>query len=265
MLSRREWVKCFALGFVTSSATRHTTLADISAAVNQANIISLKVADFPALQVNYGSVRLALLPGANVSTVDETHLIVTRGEGNVFFAVSARCTHERNLANPYDHFPGQRAIICEVHNSLFSIDGKIISPAQTDPPQRDLTSYNTSFAEGILRIEVPSMNFKLNTFAVQTPGDTTRLALNFQRRAGGRYRVLYTPNLSTSPMPVDFATSSTGPLNRGPSFSTPFFINNTSPVGQATAAQTLWVDSTAERGFYLVELVITQDAVSFPP
>jgi hypothetical protein len=127
-----------------------------------------------------------------------------------------------------------------------------------------LPKYNTSFANGILRVEVPSMNFKVNSFAVQSSGVTTRRALNFQRRAGGRYRVLYTPDLSTAPVPVDFATTSTGPLNRGPSFANQFFSNNTSPAGQTTVAQTLWVDSTADRGFYLVELLVTQEIAVIP-
>lgn len=260
MLSRRDWVKCFALGFVASSVGRYTTLADISPTANQANIISLNVESFPALKVDYGSVRVQLLTSS--TTFNDSRLIITRAPGNVFYAVTARCTHQFSTAEPYDHSEGTRAIVCYTHGSTFDIEGNILSPA--DNTVTPLPKYNTSFANGILRVEVPSMNFKVNSFAVQSSGVTTRRALNFQRRAGGRYRVLYTPDLSTAPVPVDFATTSTGPLNRGPSFANQFFSNNTSPAGQTTVAQTLWVDSTADRGFYLVELLVTQEIAVIP-
>jgi hypothetical protein len=60
-------------------------------------------------------------------------------------------------------------------------------------------------------------------------------------------------------VPVNFATSSSGALNRGPSFASQTF-NATS-----TGNQNLGVDSSAERGFYLVELVVTQDMALLPP
>lgn len=261
MLSRREWVKCFALGVIASAGARRTTLADISPAANQANILSLKISDFPALQTTYGSVRVQLLTAS--TTWEESRIIITRAPGDVFHAVTARCTHQQSTADPYDHSEGTEAIICYSHGSVFGMDGSVISGV--DGNTTPLRKYNTSFADGVLRVEVPSMNFKVNAISIQTPGGTTRYALNFQRRAGGRYRVLYTPDLAAAPVPVDFAITSSGAPSRGPSFATKFFSNNTTPAGQQTVAQSLWVDSSAERGFYLVELQVTQEAAYLPP
>jgi nitrite reductase/ring-hydroxylating ferredoxin subunit len=256
MLSRRHWIKCFALGSIASAGLRRATLADISPAANAANIISLRLTDFPALLTTYGSVRVELLPSLSIN---ESLLIITRAPGDVFYAVTAICTHEQQKVAPYDHTEETRKMICYTHNSEFDIQGNLLWGAG-GPTQPSLTKYNTSYANGVVRVEIPGLNFKMNSMVLQsTTGATSRYVLNFTRRNGGRYRVLYTPDLATEPVPVNFATSSSGALNRGPSFASQTF-NATS-----TGNQNLGVDSSAERGFYLVELVVTQDMALLPP
>jgi nitrite reductase/ring-hydroxylating ferredoxin subunit len=257
MLSRRHWIKCFALGSIASAGLRRATLADISPAANVANIISLRLTDFPALLTTYGSVRVELLPNLSIN---ESRLIITRAPGDVFYAVTAICTHQQQLADPYDHTEETRSINCYVHGSRYDMQGNVLTPGDGGSSQPSLTKYNTSYANGVVRVEIPGLNFKMNSMALQsTTGTTSRYVLNFTRRNGGRYRVLYTPDLATEPVPVNFATSSSGALNRGPSFASQTF-NATS-----TGNQNLGVDSSAERGFYLVELVVTQDMALLPP
>ncbi len=245
MLSRREWVKTFALGWIASvgGGARSTLLADISPGVNVANVIEVRTADFPVLLNTYGSVRLALfnqnLPGGK--------MILTRGPGNVFHAVTAVCTHEANLAEPYDHTEFTESINCYSHGSRYAMDGTVLTEAT--PGQANLAAYNTSYANGVVRIELPSLNFKLNTVSLHSEiGSTKRLALNFNQRLGAVYKVRYTPDLITAPVPVNFALTGGGVANQS---QTPIATNNN--------ARTLYVDSTQSRGFYFIELVVTPE------
>jgi Rieske Fe-S protein len=247
LLGRREWVKCFALGWAAAVGlgTRSRLLADISAGANVANVIELKVADFPVLQDAYGSVRLALfntsLPGGI--------MIVTRAPGDVFHALNAVCTHAGTIVDPYDNTEFTEAINCYNHGSRYTMDGVVLTPGDSGIAQANLPQYNTAFANGVVRVEIPSLNFKLNTVTVQSvSGNNKRLALNFNPRTSGKYRVKYTPDLVTTPVSVNFATTAGGPANVS-------LFSATS-----NSARSLWVDSSLDRGFYFIELVVTQEA-----
>jgi len=244
MLSRREWVKCFALGWAAAvGGARSTLLADISPGVNVANVIELKTADFPVLQSTYGSVRLGLFN----QNLAGGKMVVTRGPGNVFHAVNAVCTHEANLVDPYDNTEFTEAINCYHHGSRYAIDGTILTEAT--PGQASLTKYNTSYANGVVRIELASLNFKLNAVTLQSEvGSTKRLALNFNQRQGGVYKVRYTPDLVTTPVATNFALNAGGLANQTQTAAAP-----------TSGARTLYVDSTQNLGFYFIELVVTQE------
>jgi len=244
MLNRREWVKCFALGWAAAltGGARSTLLADISPSANPANVIELKVSDYPVLANAYGSVRLSLFNQALAGG----KMILSRGPGDVFHAVSAVCTHEQNLCDPYDHTEFTESINCYHHGSRFDIQGNILSEAT--PGQASLPKYNTAHANGVVRVELPNLGFKLNTVTMQSVvGATKRLALNFTPRTSGVYRVKYTPDLVTAPVTVSFATAPGG------------VTNNTSVTASSNSARTFYVDSTLERGFYFIELVVTQE------
>lgn len=252
MLSRREWVKTFALGCIASvgGGARSTLLADISPGVNVANVIELKTADFPVLQSTYGSVRVSLfnqnLPGGI--------MVVTRGPGDVFHAVNAVCTHSATIVDAYLHGDTQR-IICYGHNSHFAMDGTLIQAnSEGTPNQGNLPRYNTSYANGVVRIELPNLNFKLNTFFIQSEvGSSKRLALNYNQRLGAIYKVRYTPDLVTPPVSVNFALTAGGVANQT---QTPTATNNNT--------RTLFVDSTQSRGFYVIEMVVNTEVAYAP-
>lgn len=242
MLNRREWVKCFALGWAAAltGGARSTLLADISPGVNAANVIELKVSDYPVLADAFGSVRLSLfnqaLPGGK--------MILTRGPGDVFYAVNAVCTHSGTIVEPYDNTEFTESINCYAHGSRYDIQGNILTEATSG--QASLPKFNTAFANGVVRVEIPSLGFKLNTVTMQSVvGNSKRLALNFTQRQGAVFKVKYTPDLVTAPVPVNFATAAGGVAS----------------ISQITApnnsARTLWVDSTQSRGFYFIELVVT--------
>ncbi|WP_146852062.1 Rieske 2Fe-2S domain-containing protein [Brevifollis gellanilyticus] len=252
MLSRREWVKTFALGCIASvgSGARSTVLADISPGVNVANVIDLKTADFPVLQSTYGSVRVGLfnenLPGGK--------MVVTRGPGDVFYAVSAVCTHSATIVDAYLHGDTQ-LIICYGHDSHYAMDGTLLKANDEGTAnQGNLPKYNTSYANGVVRIELPSLNFKLNTVFIQSEvGNSKRLALNYNQRLGARYKVRYTPDLITPPVAVNFALTAGGVANQ-----------TQTAVATSNNARTLYVDSTQSRGFYFIEMVVETEVAYSP-
>src|SRR6187402_727292 len=99
MLTRRNWVKRFAIGSAVALGLEQwkgTLLADLSPGVNPANVLSFKVSDYPILQTEYGSIRLSLFGSAVPNGV----ITITRGqtppppEPPVFYSTSAWCTHE---------------------------------------------------------------------------------------------------------------------------------------------------------------------------
>lgn len=242
LLGRREWVKCFALGWAAAltGGARRTLLADISPGANPANVLTIKISDYPVLQNAFGSVRLSLFN----SNLLGGKIILSRAPGDVFHAVNAVCTHEGTIVEPYDNTEFTEAINCYSHGSRYDIQGNVLTEAT--PGQANLPKFNTAYADGQVRVELPGLNFKINSVTPQpaVPG-TTRLALNFNPRTTGVYRVRHTPDLVTPPAQVSFSTTSTGLAN----------------VTQITAAtnspRTVWVDSTSSRGFYFIELVVT--------
>lgn len=242
MLSRREWVKRFAIGSAVAAGWRSTLLADISPGANPANIITLDLASFPVLQGEYGSIQLNLFHNLGEPPPPNSVITITRAPGNIFHAVSAYCTHSGCITDKYEA-GDTNAIICYCHNSVYNIQGHVLSEAT--PGQANLPYYNSSLAGNTLRIEIPNLNMKVNSIAVQsTTGGTKRLALAFPAKRGGRYRVRYTPDLVTAPTTEPFFTTLAGTISQNE-------ITQTS-----NSTRTLYVDSTATRGFYFVELVL---------
>ncbi len=248
-LTRREWVRCFALGWAAAAVGlggRRGLLADISPGADKANLLSLRLADYPVLQGSYGSMRFSLFGDLVVNGV----ITITRvGLTNGFHAMSAYCTHQGCIVKPYET-GDTNAMICDCHGSVYDIEGRVITPAEDGQP--DLPRYATSFANGMLQVEVPGLNLRVNSVAQATDYTggggvgTQRFRLTFPVRSGGRYRVRFTPDLVTAAVPVSYATSVNGAL--------------TSAVIAPTAngTRTVWVQSSAVRGFYVVELVVEE-------
>jgi nitrite reductase/ring-hydroxylating ferredoxin subunit len=241
-LSRREWIKRFAIGSavaVSGQAFQSTLIADISAAANPANILKFNLASYPALLSDFGSIRFNLFGTSIANGI----IAITRAPGNVFYAMSAYCTHAGCIVDPYDNSPGTEAMICYCHNSVYDIRGKLIAGAQF--PQNDLPAYNTALDGNILSVEIPNLNFKVNSITQVTNNATKRFQISFPAKAGARYRILFTPNLTSTPTTVLFSNTSGGSTTQA-------------QINQSTnATRNVWVDSSAERGFYMVEMIIT--------
>lgn len=245
LLTRREWVKRFALGTVAAlgaGAAREAVLAEISPDAKSADLLSFRVGDYPALQSTNGSVRFSIFG----SSVPNGIITITRAPGDVFYAMSAYCTHEGCIVEPFDPQNDPPAMICNCHLSVFDIQGRVIYGA-AGPSQPNLPAYSTDFSNGVVRVHIPGMNLgvKLNSQQVVSFNPNTgakRVQLSFTTRNGARYRLLYTPDLTTAPVPVSFATTISGPANA------------TSITGNATTNRSIWAVTNNPRGFYFVEL-----------
>lgn len=242
-MSRRNWVKRFAIGTAVAAGVERwkgLLLADISPAADPGNILSFKISDYPALQTDYGSIRFSLFG----SSVPNGVITITRAPGLVFYSTSAYCTHQGCIVDPYDPSEGTEAMICYCHGSVYNIQGQIISPAEVG--QANLPAYNTSYANGVVKVEVPGLNVKVNSTALVTPAAGSRFRITFAVRNGGKYRIHYTPDLVVAPVVVAFSSTENGSL------STTVFNSST------TGTKTVWVNAASQRGFYFVELMVSE-------
>ena len=249
MLNRREWVKRFVVGSavaLTGEAWKGSVLAEISTSANPANIISLKIADYPTLRDRpdggYGSMRFNLFGTAIPNGI----ITVTRTPTDQFYSMSAYCTHQGTIVDPY--LAGDtNAMICYAHSSVYDIQGTVLTPGDGQTSQPNLPSYNNQYdsASGMLRIEIPNLNLKVNsTTLFSVNGATQRFQLSFPAKNGAKYRVRYSPNLTTASTVIGCATTSGGTAN-------------VTQINQTTnGTRTVWVDSTSQQGFYFVEMII---------
>lgn len=248
LLSRRDWVKRFVLGSVTAigSDWKGTLLADISPGAYPGNVLTFKISDYPALQNDYGSVRFSLFEG---TSTNDGIIIITRAPGNIFYAISARCTHQQQAVDAYlvedETKPEEGLMICYGHGSTYDIQGRLIHPAEENQAQANLPTYQTSYSNGILKVEIPTLNLRVNKVSLaSTTGNKKRLQLSFPARANGTYKLRYTPDITTAPLSANFAKTVDGS------------INQESITTTRNETLNIWVDSMAKRGFYLVELSV---------
>ena len=241
-LSRREWIKRFAIGSAVAAsgaAFKGSLLADISPAANPANILKFDLSSYATLQSDYGSMRFNLFG----TTIANGIITITRAPGGVYYAVSAYCTHAGCIVDPYDNSPGTEAMICYCHSSVYDIQGRLITGAQD--PQSDLPSYNTSLNGTMLSVEIPNLNFKVNSITQFSSGATKRFQITFPAKRGASYRVLHTANLTAAPAAVAFAKTSGGTATLKP------YSHVT-----ADANRSFWVDSAVASGFYLLDMIV---------
>jgi nitrite reductase/ring-hydroxylating ferredoxin subunit len=170
-------------------------------------------------------------------------ITITRAPGDVFYAMSAYCTHNGCIVDPYDPTPGTEKMICYCHNSEFDIQGQYLG----GPASGNLPAYNTAFDGTTLRVEIPNLNFKVNGITPATAvSGIPRFQISFPAKAGGKYRILHTADLTSPPVTVAVALSAGGAAS-------------TTQINQvSTAVRNVWVPSSAARGFYMVEMIVTE-------
>jgi nitrite reductase/ring-hydroxylating ferredoxin subunit len=201
-----------------------------------AGVLKVKVSDYPALASQGGSIQL------NFSGSSAHPVMINRGPGNVFYTMDSDCQHNHCVVPPYNASLG--VIRCGCHGSQYAIDGSLVG----GPALRGLNTFENSF-DGVdmLRITIPGLAFSITEIAIQAPQPALRLRLQSNILPFSTYRVRFQQNLGDPPQTIPFSKTPGGVANLTSSFTT------ASPV-------VVYVDATAARGFYTIELVASQSA-----
>ncbi len=244
---RREFIKTLTLLSATSTLLGKTWITNVLAQQMPDGVLRLKLSDFPALQTDFGSVRIAtsaLVPSGGIPGCTRPAglfypVIINRGPGGVFYAFSAECTHEGCTVPAYDSAIG--SMRCPGHGSRFAIDGSVI----VGPALSPLISYTVRLDEaGTLAVESLDWSFYLTTLGVPS-GAGDRFALNFVAFTDIEYEVRFRETLDSSDRPVNFALTTGGPADRTFLLGTGEFV-------------TVYVDRVAPTGFYSISMRIRE-------
>ena len=245
-LSRRVFIKHFVVGTAFSTFLGRkwfaTILADCEAISPTGGILRVKLSDFPALQNAEGSVRLALNPFTDNGPLGAFYpVLVNRGPGNQFFALSSRCTHLSCVVPPFDASFG--ASVCPCHSSQFRIDGTVVPGS---PAGGNLQPYTINFdGVDLLCIEIPSLRYSLTGSIVESAVGP-RFRLQFSAKARVSYQILFRQSPADPGTVVPFASTEGG----GATSST------FTPATNTTA--TVYVERTTQAGFYSVAVQVTE-------
>jgi len=238
-ITRRDFVKIFWFGAASSSLFGKPWLAAAVAAPSPAaaggtGVLHVNISDFPALQNANGSVRLSVTSNTGVFYP----LLVNRGTGNQFFAVSTRCTHQGCVVPPFSTAAG--ASVCPCHGSRYAIDGTVVG----GPALASLSRYTNTFdGANSLRIQLPGLGYSITSLAVQT-GAGPRLQLRFPTLQGAGYQVRFRDSIGAAWAITPFATTANGAAA------------STVLTGTGATA-TVFVDRVSATGFYAVTLRAT--------
>jgi nitrite reductase/ring-hydroxylating ferredoxin subunit len=241
--NRREFVKRFSLlpavSTLLTASWSNTLLAAVTLPKRPTRgRMLLKISDFPALQDDFGSVRIGTSPVAGIEPTGLLHpILINRGPGGQFHALNSECTHAGCVVRPYSQAAG--ACICPCHGSRYAIDG-----ARTGGPAFfPLLPYAVQFdGKDQLIIELPDLPHEVHASLVRNDaGSAARLRLEFLAFAHIHYEVMFQPSVSAPWQATPFALTPDGPLDQ-----TVFAGNDDFAV--------VYVDTALQTGFLTVTM-----------
>ncbi len=248
VLSRKAFIKTFSV-FVAHStlagrAWSQTVASQVHAFAVPTGVIRIRLSDFPALQAESGSVRIALNPVNGNQGPDGTFypFIINRGPNNAFYALNSRCAHQGCIVEALD--PSSNRMNCFCHNSVYAIDGKRVS----GPTPGNLSKYTATYdGQDVLEVKVTNLAYSLSAASVQPvqPG-ANRLELAFRAYRNVDYEVQYRKSLDAAPVAVQFGLTATGDIDQDV---------YTSPSNQTLK---FYIENTAASGFYTVAMRLGQ-------
>jgi Rieske Fe-S protein len=254
-LSRRGFIKTATLlTAISTLGTKRWTETVVAQLLPKGGVLRLNLGDFPALQSDFGSVRIgtnpvvpAPSPGAPacrkpLNTIPDLYpVIINRAPGNKFFALNSACTHE---ACAVARFGGGTTgfMQCPGHGTRFRIDGTVI--AGSGPANFPLTSYEVEFDHAnTLRIKLPDIFFELSTVGV-VPEGARKFALNFLASTNVTYEVRHRATLASPSVAVPFSTTPEGPA--------------TNSIAGVDDYVTVFVERQTPAGFYSVAMKVSE-------
>lgn len=233
-LDRRRFIKVVLLGSAVSALPDGTWMATLAGNVQPSQqgtgILRVNVTDFPALQNVNGSVRL----GINRFTDNGPNgpfypVLVNRGTGDQYFALSARCTHQNCVVPTFGR-------TCPCHGSRFGIDGRVI----TGPAFGPLTRYPATLEGNMLRIEIPGLGYSA-TGSLVAPGTSPRFRLTFNTFPNTEYEVRFGDSVSAVGRVVPFSLTEDGSIG----------VTSLNADGKPA---TVFLNRESETGFYTVSI-----------
>src|SRR5438445_7155424 len=207
-LPRRRFVKTFVLLTASSILSGRKWLGTVLLeAAPGGGVLKLKTSDYPALQHDFGSVRIGTSPVDDVTHVPVGlyyPVIINRAPGPQFYALNAQCSHAGCTVPTYSST--LKFMQCPCHGSRYAIDGKVLRLPATFP----LLSYATRFdGTEALTVEIPDSQLELTTAGVQS-GGAGRFAIQFIAFESLEYEVRFRALPSEVWSTVPFSTTPTG-------------------------------------------------------
>jgi Rieske Fe-S protein len=245
--TRRHFVKQFTLGTVVTTLAGQTTVSRVLGALQDedtSGILTVKLADFPVLNVANGSIRINLHPVVGNGQPGRWYpVILTRGNvpGTTFFPLEGRCTHEECILRWYG-WNNTTYIACHCHESRFRRNGTVLAGPAVDP----LTAYTYTFDGAAVHIKVPGLYHKVDVAPAQTAVGA-RLRLDFEASRNAEHRLLHRATLDAPWTQMLFSTTPGGVANK--TFYKYELYDNLAPPTQPAS---LYVDYPGDRGFFAI-------------
>ncbi len=244
---RRQFLKMLTFGTVTSMVSgklwQREVLAFCSPTSQKEAVFQVRVSDFPALQEDFGSIRLGINP---VFPDQEPFpdgnfwpFLINRDDLGNFYILDCECRHQSCVVPTYD--PGIPGIQCPCHGSLYDIDGALLG----GPANQPLHSYPFEF-DGVdtLSIRIPCWGFETK-LAVLPGGPNPRARLDFETFPQVTYEVSFHEHADDPWSLVSFATAPDGTTDQ------------TSVVGTG-GSLSIYLDRTTPTGFYAIDMELAE-------
>lgn len=254
-IPRRRFIKFITFGTATSMVAGKLWQRDLLAYCEplpgqKDAVFKVRISDFPALQQDWGSVRLGLNPvRPDVEPFPDGAFypfLINRDDAGNFYVVDCECRHASCVVptfglDPEDPFQMQRGIRCPCHHSFYGIDGSLIEGPATAP----LHAYQFEY-DGIdtLTIHIPCWGLEVKA-AVLAGGPNSRLRLDFTAGENITYEVSFRQKETDPWTLASFATTPTGPANQ---------TSLTAFAGDVS----VYVDRTTSTGFYAVSMRLSE-------
>lgn len=206
-------------------------------------VFKIRLSDFPALQSDYGSVRLGINPVTSEDPINDGRfypIILTRDGVGTFYALDSECRHNRCVVPAYDSLAFE--IECPCHHSKYEVDGSVKEGPATQPLHRYPCEYD---GNDTLTIHIPCWGFE--TTATVLPGGTgARIRLDFAAKKEVTYEVSFSQSPNGPWTTASFATSAGG------------LADQTELTPATSAPVSIYLDRTTTSGFYAVGMKLTE-------
>lgn len=229
-VTRRQWIQRLAM----SSAVYAGVFGGTASAAIPAEFLVIDVNAFPDLVPIYGSAIISHDGGI-------TKILINKESETDYYALDPRCPHMGCQVARFSIATNTNT--CPCHGSQFDISGRLLS----GPARTNLLTYATQLeGTSTLKIEVPGLVLRMDSIGLEsTSGATRRMRLTFPTITGSQYYVRYTEDLKKPFQIVNFSNTSAG-------------LANKTIVTGTGATKSIYVDSSGNTGFFVLELIVSQ-------